>query len=215
MNLPKTNSWLPRFSLLTLVLATTIVALGITVYLQHRELAPLRMENQRLRAEIGELTVEDPSKLHVIAVEKPGGYRWEWRIHYPEGHDWWIHLAEHVPNNTLPAKSDAEAFLGARGGEVTLIAEVLRGEDGKRYLYLRSDTQNSPYLNIDQSDWVNGRTMLSVAITGEGLQVSSEVDEPLELLRLESDKRGKPEGYDEGLLIWISNKRSSPPKTQL
>jgi hypothetical protein len=204
---------LSRFSLLNLVLMTTIAALGIVVALQHRELAPLRQEVARLRTEVGELTIDDSQKLYAVSVKKAGGYRWEWRIHYPEGHDFWVHLSHRVPKKGLPSTSSSVAFLGARGGEETLVAEVLRGENGERYVYLRSSSLNrssplnSPYLNVDESDWLNGRTMIGSTLAGEGQQISTDADKPLILLRLESDKRGKPDGYDEGLLIWISNKR--------
>ncbi|WP_425399821.1 hypothetical protein [Aeoliella sp.] len=196
----------PRFSLLTLVLVTTIVALAVAVFLQYQELGPLREENRRLRYEVGELDVEDASQVHVVSVKKAGGYHWQWRIHLPKGHDWWIHLSRHAPKQGLPEKASSLARLGT-GGEVTLIAEVLPAENGVRYLYLRSDGINSPFLEVEDTDWLNGRTMIGTSITGEEKQIASDVDEPLALLRLESDKRGKPSDYDEGLLIWLSNSR--------
>lgn len=55
-----------RFSLLTLLLVTTIVAISITVTMLNREIGPLQEDVARLRNEVGELNIGDPTKLHAI-----------------------------------------------------------------------------------------------------------------------------------------------------
>jgi hypothetical protein len=49
--LPSSRGWRPRFSLLTLLLLSTITAMAIVIALFWRENRPLRMEVRRLRAE--------------------------------------------------------------------------------------------------------------------------------------------------------------------
>ena len=66
-----------RYSLLTLVLATTIVALSITVVMLYREADPLRKEVARLRNEVGELNISDPSKLHAIRIDTSNELEWK------------------------------------------------------------------------------------------------------------------------------------------
>ena len=74
-----------RFSVLTLLLMTTLVALSVTVAMLYREIGPLREEVSRLRNEVGELNIEDPEKLHAIQVETDNELEWKWRIWVPEG----------------------------------------------------------------------------------------------------------------------------------
>lgn len=77
----------PRFSLLTLALLMTIVALSVTVAMMYRELAPLRSEVARYRQELGLLTIDDAErdKIHAVAVESERENEWRYRIYLPEG----------------------------------------------------------------------------------------------------------------------------------
>ena len=75
----------PRFSLLTLVLATTIVALSVVLWRVGNEVVPLRAEVKRLRNEVGELVVEDETKICAIQVRTDDDLTWKWRIWIPPG----------------------------------------------------------------------------------------------------------------------------------
>lgn len=76
---------LPRFSLLTVFLLTTIVAMAITIALLWRDVRPLRADNRRLRDEVGELAIDDPMKIHAIQVRTKEDLVWKWRVWVPEG----------------------------------------------------------------------------------------------------------------------------------
>jgi hypothetical protein len=60
---------------------------------------------------------------------------------------------------------------------------------------------------VENTKWVNGETMISMDVTGATSQVSSNVDEPLVLLRLAEDSRTSTKQPPDGVLIWISNKK--------
>jgi len=53
------------------MLVTAIVALSITVATLYGEIGPLREAVARLRNEVGELNIDDPTKLHAIRPLAP------------------------------------------------------------------------------------------------------------------------------------------------
>jgi hypothetical protein len=75
----------PQFSIVSLLLTTTIVALSVTVGMLYRELVPMRQELARLRQETGRLDIGDPTRLHAIRVNTDNDLEWRWRIWVPEG----------------------------------------------------------------------------------------------------------------------------------
>ena len=60
--------------------------MGITITIIGKEVTELRAENQRLRDEVGEITIADPTKLHAIQVESGDELVWKWRVWLPAGH---------------------------------------------------------------------------------------------------------------------------------
>lgn len=88
-----------RLSLLSLLLVTTCVALGLGLWLTHQRADRYRAamsrafsENQRLRDEYGEFEVTDPSLLYAVMMHKARrdfgqqeNRDWAWRVSVPEG----------------------------------------------------------------------------------------------------------------------------------
>ena len=76
----------PRFSLFTLLLVMTVVALTITVILLWREVGPLRAENKRLNEERGTLMLRDRSTFQAIRIPSrfTGEGRESYRVFVPE-----------------------------------------------------------------------------------------------------------------------------------
>lgn len=75
----------PRISLLSLLLLTALVACGIVIAIQTRELGPLRQEVTRLRIETGQLTIIDPEKIYITRLESSDELTWKWRVYLPTG----------------------------------------------------------------------------------------------------------------------------------
>jgi hypothetical protein len=90
--------WRPRFSVLAAILLMTIVGMAIVIAQLWREIGPLRNEVQRLRDQVGVLTIEDRSKIHAIDVPTDHEGTWKWRVYVPKGqhallHDRWGDIA--------------------------------------------------------------------------------------------------------------------------
>lgn len=79
----------PRFSLLNLFLLTAILAMGVVI----RQLAPLREEVRRFRGEVGCLTVDDPSMIHVIQAPTTHTLQWTWTVHLPAERKYVLYVA--------------------------------------------------------------------------------------------------------------------------
>lgn len=77
--------WRPRFSILSALLAMTIVGLAIVTTRLWREVGPLRQELRRLRDEVGELSVDDATKIHAMEVRTNDPLMWKFRVWVPAG----------------------------------------------------------------------------------------------------------------------------------
>ncbi len=75
----------PRFSLLTLLLLTTVVAMSVALWQLGSEVVPLREEVRQLRAEVGKLSVFDDEKIYAIQLKTEEKNVWWWRIYLPPG----------------------------------------------------------------------------------------------------------------------------------
>jgi len=78
-----TNRW--RFGLRTMLLIMFIVGLTVALVVQSQRLWKADQELTRLRDETGRLTVNDRSKIHVIAVDTDEPNTWKWRMFIPKG----------------------------------------------------------------------------------------------------------------------------------
>ena len=184
----------------------TIAGMAIVIVRLWREVGPLRREVQGLRAEVGVLGIDDDRRIHAVHIKQPGAFHWNWRIWLPKGHDYWFCAASRVPAKGI-TRPRHRTRLGTGGREITLRVGVAPSEEGTRWVYLQSDINHSPFLEVENTKWVNGETMIDMDVAGETSQVSSNVDEPLVLLRLYEDPRSSAKKPPDGLLIWISNKQ--------
>ncbi len=94
-----------RFSLATLLLVTTIAAMGITITLLMREVGPLRAEVKFLREERGKLWVQDESKIHVIRIPDytDEGVN-KYRVYLPPGRNYkCVYQANDIPRKEIPS----------------------------------------------------------------------------------------------------------------
>jgi hypothetical protein len=73
----------PRISLMSALLLMTIVGMAIVIAQLWREVNPLRTEVRQLREQVGVLTIDDPSVVHVIGVPSDAEGVMKWRIYVP------------------------------------------------------------------------------------------------------------------------------------
>lgn len=193
----------PRFSLLALLLLTTVVALAVVVALQWRELQPLRDEVRRLRNEVGELTVDDPGKFHAIRVETDNRFEWKWRIWIPAGARYKLHaVSEAVPAAGYP-EPEGTISLSEPGEHVVRYLIRRDPRDDRWYGALTVGTTS---VGKDRHDWVEWNSTMSQSAGVSRTTREFEPSETVLLYRLrvaDSDKTDEIADPAPGFLIWL------------
>lgn len=192
-----------RFSLLTLLLATTLMALAVTVAMLYRELGPLRKEVARLRDETGELNVMDPARLHAIRVDTYSELEWKWRIWIPEGAVYRVRGHGGPVSKQGYPKGGGTIYLREPGEHV--IRYVIRRDprDHRWYGGLHTPTASA---GKDHQPWVEWTSRTS---TSGGVGTSTEsysVRERVELIRHRVSQAPDSEKIEDpaaGFLIWL------------
>jgi hypothetical protein len=86
-----------------------LAAAVIVIWQLYAELAPLRGEVRRLRDELGILSIEDPNRIYVVAVDADMEDRtWKWRVHLPKSRTYKINVA----TSRIPATGDVTPTSG-------------------------------------------------------------------------------------------------------
>jgi hypothetical protein len=156
----------PRFSLLTSLLLVTIVAMAIVIWQLYAEVVPLRMENRRLRDEVGELTIEDESEFHAMAVRTDDEFTWKWRIWIPKDVVYRLgYNSQRIPKTGFPPSQGWVTISG--GGEHWIEYRVRR--DPRSGKWMDGVQASFGGLGSVQQDWVDWPTR---AATGEGVGAS-------------------------------------------
>ncbi|QDU77216.1 hypothetical protein Pan97_42780 [Bremerella volcania] len=99
----KKRSWRIRFSLLSMILLITVVALSISHWQMSEQLAQMKVRTEQLSDSLGIPPVSDPTKVTAIGVPLMVDDAWEWHLVIPEGKEYDLYVAfTHVPGEGLP-----------------------------------------------------------------------------------------------------------------
>jgi hypothetical protein len=131
---------------------TAWLAMGITIFLQWRELAPLRTENRKLREERGSLVIENPSNLYAIKIPKElagDGYE-AFRIFVPDGKVFraWAKVND-IPESGIPPAPE----LRDSGSPVTSTQKIMcaRLIPGENIVRVRTKHLNKDWVVVELS----------------------------------------------------------------
>jgi hypothetical protein len=95
-------------SLLTAMLLITITGMAIRIVQLRLEVDPLRRDLRVLRKSLGQLSIDDESKLHALAVPTLQDLTWSWRVWIPEGRQITLHYQwGNVPRKGVPSKRNS------------------------------------------------------------------------------------------------------------
>ncbi|MCA9262067.1 MAG: hypothetical protein KDA61_22775 [Planctomycetales bacterium] len=136
-----------QFSIRRLLTLFVLVALGVTAYLQQRELIPLRAEVRALRREAGRLSVDDPARVTAIGIETFNQWAWRWRVWIPPGKNWELKFVAHdiprfdnVPEDERPFPTKDVSRLSLPGsGEFEVTARIDKTAKGEPVLAVECD----------------------------------------------------------------------------
>jgi hypothetical protein len=153
-----------RFSLATLLLVMALAALGVTVWQLYAELVPMRVELRRLRDEVGELSIEDKTKLNAIAVRTKEPFTWKWRVWIPSGRKYQLHYADRdIPRQGFP-RGHGMLFI-SEPGEMWIEYRISRDPNTGKWMDKLSTSNGS--VGSSQQDWVEAPRRTS-SVSGVG-----------------------------------------------
>ncbi len=192
-----------RFSLLTVLLVTTIVGMAIVVVMQWRSLAPLRAEVRRLRNEVGDLSVDDPTKLCAIQVNTHDELTWKWRVWVPQGKVYRVReYGGEVPKEGYP-EDGGTVWLREPGEHVVEYRIIRDPRDDQWYGWLQT---RSGGVGKDAQPWVKWPSRRS-STGGVGTTTQSfEPDRRVELIRHRVSQAGHNVPFEDpaaGFMVWL------------
>jgi hypothetical protein len=203
-----------RFSLLTVALLMAIVGLSLALFLSQTRLRKLEAESKRLKDQFGELTITDPSQVHVIAVPTPDAMHRRWRVYLPGGHDFGIYPYRGSldakglpPPNAHPSGSRIGGKSSPREPREILIDVSLgKSIEGEPCLWISENGGGGsplPFYDSKLPSWANGESMLIDRVAAMGGKTKmAPVANPLVLLSLDTINAAGNRASD-AVLIWI------------
>jgi hypothetical protein len=162
-------------------------------------------ENQRLRDELGELSVDDETQLHAIRTSSGEKLEWAWRVWIPEGHEYRLRGdGGQIPKEGWPHEGGTNYLRDA--GEHVIRYRILKDpRDGKWYGSLST---RGGSVGKDHHEWVEWGS--STSTTG-GVGTVTEAfpndrDDIVELCRhrvSQKNSTSKIEDPAAGFVIWL------------
>lgn len=186
---------------------TAAFAVGITVFINHRENQRLTAKIESLRSLARELVVDDPAQYAVVKLHDTWSDENRWDVHLPPGRYRVCFASRGVDVNGLP-----EAFRSApiEAGRHRLGMDLETVKSGTR---IRITRDGGPCLTIDETgDWAGTGGWGSVGDFSTSQQLPASPSLVL-LRRRNSHQYGVPTGPEPGLLLWIERVEDSkqPP----
>ena len=128
----------PQVSILTLLLAIAIVALGLRLWQTSKNLSKAEDDLVKARLEVGYLEEGDPTKFHIVAIPTDERNQWRWRILLPDGVEArLICLRGEIPAEGFLTRkwTSSDLMLGSRDiREFVLTISLIEDTRGKSYL---------------------------------------------------------------------------------
>lgn len=207
-----------RFSLVGMLTATLIVALAATNVVLYRRILELEPALDKLRNEVGELTVGDPELPHAIKIPSYDDASFRWRLYLPAGKKFVLHCAAStsIPARGLPSIESGEYFMSWEFDSTRLGTDWIqaiafdkdRQGDWRLVLSRESEGRSVTRLLPDEMQgWLEEEQSPALIISGQGATVSANPGEPL-ILFWQLRKKIVPDGPEiveptTGVVVWI------------
>lgn len=156
---------------------------------QQAELKLRDVEIAKLEAELGKLTITDPSKVHILALPSNEGWHWRWRVYLPPGKKWKVTeaLGEKVTKQGFDMSNVPHSSSSGELGKEEFTAEVWLARDINGALRLNRRFAGSGVASgISDEDAKKLLAGGSTSTHAAGMFATAVLDPagPIELLRL-------------------------------
>lgn len=210
----------PTFSILTLLILTSLIATGVSHLKTSRELSQTRQELSTARTELAYIDAGGSSEIYAVALPTYGPMQWRWRIQLPKDGKYRIRssFSSDVPESGFPAASASHnhVFLDSRaeplaGGEPFILSLAIHKDESGQWVTNIQNPDSGHIRPIENPPtWLDSGSFLywSTKVYGKTGTVSARATDPLPLLRY---RKGKmvPGGVTvdmqptDGMLFWI------------
>ena len=204
-----------QYSLSTLMLVTTIVALLAALLVTYRQREEARAEVKKFRGEMGYLDVADARKIYARSFRAPGDNRWAWRVYLPEKRKYRLYMSQTgIPQEGFPYH---QCNTPIASGELLIDAAAQEGRNGKWRLCVHVRGHEDEGGFSTEMAPIPGNGWGSESVSSRE-QKTLAPDKPLVLLRGRKMKDvGTVPGRDfqtdpgptEGIMVWIEEERPS------
>ena len=206
-----------RFSIIGLLVLTLIVALAASNVVTYRRLREVEPALEKLRNDVGELTVSNPNLLHAKSIPSFEDSTYRWRLHLPEDRGFNIRaVAGQIPEQGLPRSGSAKNLVERSYAPQTSDSEMIetvavtRNQKGRWQLTLDDgDTSSIAPLPENLNPWLEKSSGRAWNVAGRKETAAASKGEPLYLLRMRKAKE-MPGGIStidmqptDGILVWI------------
>lgn len=223
-----------RFSLRTFLTTLLMLSLvGSNLYVSYKWRVA-QTEIQRLRDELGVLTIDDPKRFYIREVRSGDPLTWRWRIYVPPGERDFYLGVRRIPESGVNAESGGSVYsrktnpgssvpIDPMQGEYTITARIERDQQGGWKLAVHYlDGATTVGIMPPDSGWLSGGESyldvkatrdIDVNITGfNGITESFAADETVVLLRLRAPTQEQADNHDpcDGVMLWFGEHRTPP-----
>ena len=200
----------PRISLQMLLLLVTIISMGLVIWQLNAELGPLRKEVRKLRDETGQVTINDPERIHAIQMVTDYPLAWKWRVNIPSGRKVRVaHQTHRIPKDGLPASNNGSYLIGPK--EFVVTVKLDKQPDGRWRSGISCDGVTTYRVFADDATaWLTKGESGSQSKGVHRVVSVEQPGEPLVLLRRRVfyDRGGQvppanEPAHTDGLLVWL------------
>ena len=213
---PIARSWRPwRFSLLTMMLVTAVVCLGVSHFHTTRQLHQANQELRQLRTEVGSLTIDDSTQVYAVAIPCNEPLTWKWRVYLPPG-NWDMHTAHgEIPTTGFNPRASGTDGSAKGGKDFTIEAFVRKGARG--VWEFRMVSPHTGFMTVltdeDGRKWLDSAGMLPLPFGDRTAKQFDPTKGPMQIarVRVPSDNiTSRPVGAPQespptslGFLVWF------------
>jgi hypothetical protein len=209
----------PRFTMLTLLLCTALVAFAFANWRISRKLVQTRAELTSLRNEYAVLDVFDQSKIHAVELPSFAYLHWRWKLWLPNDQAYRLCYATHnIPESGFPHPfaSFDQAFVGSTSmplPEKPFILDVgfFKDTSYNWNFEIRNGPRGTRSPFTPAPAWMDSGSLHNWIVKTYGRR-KTEVGEPLERFSLVRYRDKTNETFDnsmnclvsrDGVMIWI------------
>jgi hypothetical protein len=219
-----------RFSLATLLLVTTVIALSVALFNATSALTKARSELSKLRNEIRTLDPLETDKMRAIEIPAFGQNQWRWKIDLPDDEKFVLRWAyndiaadDSMPTQIDPVFNHPKFHAPELPDDEFILLVSAFEQNGEWFLGVKTESASgrgemdfATEMKANDSSWLAKRGGNGIhALAGKRKTATNPIETPFVLLRYRKGLSPSPgvtamdPNPTDGMLIWIEQRVDS------